>query len=36
MNGIAALGLALLRNRNAIFFVAVQFVLLAGAILVGG
>jgi hypothetical protein len=33
---LATLGLALLRNRNAIFFVGVQFVLLAGAILVGG
>ena len=33
---LATLCLALLRNRNAIFFVGVQFVLLAGAILVGG
>ena len=33
---LATLGLALIRNRNAIFFVGVQFVLLAGAILVGG
>jgi hypothetical protein len=32
----AALWLALVRNPNAVFFVAVQFVLLAGAVLVGG
>ena len=30
------LGIAALRNRNAVFFVAVQVVLLAGALLVGG